>query len=412
VDFVVDEDAQPPVITTVSPLIVSAGTAVTVTGDRLYPTPDQTRVSLNGRQALPTAIANAALTFPVPAKTGSGKVSVTTAYGRTLSGQDVIVAPTGISSGDIVAAGRLIADGPPKTVSVSTVTQSGALLFDGTAGAMTSLQFSGLTGTVNYTLYGPNNLSALSGSVSPASPTVHLPRLTTASYLLLMKPSAVPAAWDVALETDKSIAIDGDLLTTNTEASQSKRYTFTSAGSINGNLGFGLSQLTTSGGAWSAVTVYVYRPDGSQLTYETCYPYYGGCDLNLLNLSGGTYSLVLRPSSATMSFRAGLSTDVVGTLLADAPRALTVGRPGQNGLLTFAGVTGQTVALNVSAQTTVPANQTVYYTVYKPDGSLLQSSSATSALTLNLAMPASGNYTVFVDPNNGETLTAQIGITP
>ncbi|MGO4781785.1 hypothetical protein AB4084_40495, partial [Lysobacter sp. 2RAB21] len=41
------------------------------------------------------------------------------------------------------------------------------------------------------------------------------------------------------------------------------------------NLGLGLSELATPGGTGPA-TVYVYRPDGSQLSYEYCYAEYKG----------------------------------------------------------------------------------------------------------------------------------------
>ena len=88
---------------------------------------------------------------------------------------------------------------------------------------------------------------------------------------------------------------------------------------------------------------------------------------------------------------------------------LSLSRRGQNGRLTFAGTAGGTVALQVAGQTTVPAGRSVYYTVYKPDGAVLASTYTTASATLNLAnLPATGNYTVFVDPSYGETVSAQV----
>ncbi|WP_218821493.1 hypothetical protein, partial [Xanthomonas oryzae] len=57
-----------------------------------------------------------------------------------------------------------------------------------------------------------------------------------------------------------------------------------------------------------------------------------------------------------------------------------------------------------------------YYTVYKPDGAVLNSayagSNGISATTLNLPnLPMTGTYTVFVDPYYGETLSTQLTIT-
>ena len=126
-------------------------------------------------------------------------------------------------------------------------------------------------------------------------------------------------------------------------------------------------------------------------------------------------SVVFTPPTGgqTMSFRTTLSTDVTGTLMPDVPVALNLSRRGQNGRLTFAGTAGGTVALQVAGQVTVPANRSVYYTVYKPDGTVLTSTSTTSATTLNLPnLPETGTYTVFVDPYYGETATAQVTLVP
>ncbi|WP_218623214.1 hypothetical protein, partial [Xanthomonas oryzae] len=104
-----------------------------------------------------------------------------------------------------------------------------------------------------------------------------------------------------------------------------------------------------------------------------------------------------------------VSSDVTGTLQADTAQTLTLGRRGQNGRLSFAGTAGQTLAVQVAGQTTVPSGRTTYYTVYAPDGTALASSGTTSATTLNLAsLPTTGTYTMFVDPYYGETSSAQL----
>ncbi|WP_219821140.1 hypothetical protein, partial [Xanthomonas arboricola] len=114
----------------------------------------------------------------------------------------------------------------------------------------------------------------------------------------------------------------------------------------------------------------------------------------------------------TMSFKSTLSTDVTGVLAADKVQTLALGRRGQNGRLSFAGTAGQTVALQVAGQTTVPSGRTVYYTVYQPDGSAFNSVGATSAATLNLSsLPATGTYTIYADPYYGESLSTQLTLT-
>ncbi|MEG3791447.1 IPT/TIG domain-containing protein [Lysobacter sp. CCNWLW3] len=412
-DFVVDENALPPSINSVSPLVASVGTAITVNGERLHPMPDRTRVLLNGRLAMPGAIANQQLSFPVPVGTGSGRVTVLTPYGRALSDDIVLVSPNGINPADIVASGRLLVDGPAQALSASAANQQVGLLIDGETGLMSSLQFAGLSGTVAYTLYGPNNAVVLSGSVGATTPSVHLPRLNAATYLLLMKPSAVPASWNVALEKNKLLrTVDGPLSVPTTTAYQSKRLIFTAAAGQ--NLGLGISDYVVGGTASAYSTAYVYRPDGSQLAYETCYQSNNGCEIDLANLAGGTYSITLTaPASgnATMGFKATLSPEITTTLQPDTSYALDLARRGQDGRLTFAGSIGQTLALRIAGQTTLPANQPVYYTVRKPDGSVLQGAAITGNGTFNLAnLPVAGNYTVFVDPYYGATATAQLSL--
>ncbi|MBV6864040.1 hypothetical protein KWH50_20950 [Xanthomonas campestris pv. blepharidis] len=180
------------------------------------------------------------------------------------------------------------------------------------------------------------------------------------------------------------------------------------------NMGLALSDLVTPNTTNFAYLT-VYRPDGNVLGSQYCYVNNNGCQTNLINLEAGTYSVVITPpydGDQTMSFKSTLSTDVTGTLVADKVQTLTLGRRGQNGRLSFVGTAGQTVALQVAGQTTVPAGRGVYYTVYKPDGTAWNSAAPTSATTLNLPnLPMTGTYTVFVDPYYGETLSTQLTLT-
>jgi RHS repeat-associated protein len=88
----------------------------------------------------------------------------------------------------------------------------------------------------------------------------------------------------------------------------------------------------------------------------------------------------------------------------------TVGllRYGQNGYVTFSGTAGQLLAL----QTTF-VGRTVTLSVLKPDGSQLDSwGAASSPSTRNLpALPATGTYTIYVDPYHGDTGTYTLKVT-
>ena len=409
-DFVIDESAQPPVITGISPLIGHSGTAVTVTGQRLYPAPDLTRVLLGSRVAVPSTIGNTQLVFPVPVRAGSGRVTVSTPYGSVQSVEEFVVLPDGVNAVDAVNAGRLSLD-TPRTVSTTADNQQVALLLDSATRDLTSLQFSALSASpMTYALYGPDNRKLTSGEVSATKPSVHLPHLSAGSHLLLLKPAG-PSSWNLVWEKNSLLGTQAEpsAVTTGTPY-QSKRLLLNVASGD--DLGIGVHDLVTPGTTQSMRTT-VFRSDGSQLAYELCFAANGGCDLNLASLSmPGQYSVVFEPASEgarTFSLKTTLSADQRVALVTDARVPLTLGRRGQNGRLTFAAQAGQTLAFNVSGQVTSPVDHDVYYTVHKPDGSVLQQGSTKVGLTQNMPrLPVGGNYWIYVDPNYGAALMGQV----
>ena len=61
--------------------------------------------------------------------------------------------------------------------------------------------------------------------------------------------------------------------------------------------------------------------------------------------------------NAGMSFQATLSADTMAVLEPGTAYALDLSRRGQNARLSFAGTAGQTLALRIANQTTLPANR-------------------------------------------------------
>ncbi|MFC7520557.1 IPT/TIG domain-containing protein [Xanthomonas populi] len=89
VNFVVDAAAAVPTITSVAPTLVAVGEQVSIAGTRLLPVLGQTSTLLNGRAVSTSSSSNTQIVFPVPAKVGSGKVTVITPYGSAISSQDL-----------------------------------------------------------------------------------------------------------------------------------------------------------------------------------------------------------------------------------------------------------------------------------------------------------------------------------
>ncbi|WJI14311.1 IPT/TIG domain-containing protein [Pseudoxanthomonas winnipegensis] len=304
-----------------------------------------------------------------------------------------------------------------KALSVTRRGQNGRLTFSGTAGQTVVLRVANQTTVpvdryVYYTVLAPDGSSVGSMSVTNEG-TLNLPGLpASGTYTVFVDPAfgeTVSSSVLVASGVTGAPTTGGATGSYSTTVPGQNVYlTFTATAGQ--NLGLGLSDLATPNSSY--VSLVVYGPDGSYAASETCYSSNNGCQVNLPNTSAGTYSVVVSApydGDRTMSFKSTLSADVTGTLTVNTTKTLSVTRRGQNGRLTFSGTAGQTVVLRVANQTTVPADRYVYYTVLAPDGSSVGSMSVTNEGTLNLhGLPASGTYTVFVDPASGETVSSSV----
>ncbi|WP_181444208.1 IPT/TIG domain-containing protein [Pseudoxanthomonas sp. z9] len=409
--FVVDENEAPPVIRRIAPLRVAVGATVGIDGEHLMPIPGQSKVSVSGRfVSSARESAGNHIDFVVPANVGSGKVRVTTPFGKAESDEDLIVLPRDVSPADVETVHRIAPGSEPVSLGASGSGKWVVVLFDGKLGDYLSIQSDPGTGSaVEYVVRDPANQILAKGSLSASLASLHLPALNkTGSYAIYMKRAPEAGSWRLSVEVDPTQAIDGESRALGVWApGQSKRFLL--SGRIGDNLGLGISELDAPGGSYARVEV--YRPDGTQLRYRYCYVSDGGCDVNLSRLSAGTYAVVMEPawSRQQVQFKVTLSTDVTGLLSPDEWKTLALDRYGQNGRLSFTGTAGQRLGLQVSGQQTLPADRNVYYTVYAPDRTLLTSGTLRGGGALDLpALPADGSYQVFVDPYYGETLTAQL----
>jgi hypothetical protein len=224
---------------------------------------------------------------------------------------------------------------------------------------------------------------------------------------------AATATMEVLVDPGSGLAIDGATLDAAIGvAGGSARFTF--AGTAGQNLGLGVSGLTLSPKV--DASVYVYRPDGAQLAAYTCAASAGGCNGNLGNLpSTGTYGIVVHPAAGAIgSFAATLSSDLGAALAVDGLAVpVVLDRPGRNARLTVTGAPGRTVRLNWSAVAIVgsAARSTVYFNT--PTGATL----GTAVLVHGVSggydlppLPATGNYTVFIDPPAGAMFSATFAL--
>ncbi|WAH63909.1 IPT/TIG domain-containing protein [Xanthomonas hortorum] len=170
-NFTVDAQGRLPQISSITPRIASAGTAISVVGKSLQPIVGQTSARLGLRPVVLSQLSNTQLVFPVPTSAGSGKVYVTTPYGTATSAEDLVVVPSDIDAAEVTRAIRLAVDGSAQNISNTTIGQRTAVLFDSRGDDYLSAQFSSIgAGTVDYALYGMDNKRLAWGTASAGAP--------------------------------------------------------------------------------------------------------------------------------------------------------------------------------------------------------------------------------------------------
>jgi len=317
--------------------------------------------------------------------------------------------------------GGTLITGAPLAVTLPRPGHNARLTFAGTAGALFALQVRGVATTpagqgLLVVVNQPNNSLIAYTHLGGAGQTLVVPPLpVTGTYTVVIEPepaalAGATATMEVLLDPGRPLEVDGPVENIGIAvAGGSARLVFT--GVAGQNLGLGISDLFLNPGG--SATLSIYKPDGAQLGSYTCS---ASCGATLLNLpSTGTYGVVVRPTAAsTGAMNVAVSTDLAGTLTADgSPLALNSDRAGRNARLAFAGVAGQ--LLRVSWSGVTPFAGYSLLTVISPSGAEFGRGTVLSDGTGTYdipALPASGNYTLFIDPPLAATLNVTVRIFP
>ena len=417
--FTVDDTGLPPVITQVSPATVAVGDTVTVAGAHLLPISNATDIRLGGYPVVASAISNTQLQFVVPGTAGSGHVSVLTPYGQALSAETVVVLPAGLNAANVVSRGYATVDSAPVNLTIGAAGQVGAVLFDTTGGNWLSLQASAIATSatnINYKVYAPGNVLVQQGTISAASPSIHLPRLgKRGTYLATFQPDTAGAQLSVAVETNAALAADKLTVVATNVPGQSKRVLFNAmAGQT---LAFYIAGATSTP-ANQAVGYTVYSPNGSSYTSATTS---NSGTINLPNLpTTGTYQVVMGAGSgATTTTQIEIVSGVTGQVPPDGTsQVFSANAPGQNVYFNFTAQQGASYELALAGVTVTGATNSYYdLYVYNASGGQVAYSSCNTnnpAGNCNLQLwylPA-GQYSVTVVPVYGGTLHFNALLTP
>lgn len=418
--FFVDDTGLAPEIARVSPAIAVIGDTVSVSGSHLHPGTGASTVRIGLSTVSPISATNAQVQFAVPSGAGSGKVVVSTPYGQATSAQDLVVVPASIGAANVGASTRVTVDGAPgASLSVSTGKYA-AVLFDAPLGSWLSLQLDQLTATAtgfDYVVYDSVGRIVQQGSPNATVATVHLPQTGIAgTYTVLVKPWNGSIQFQPRIESSLRMSIDGsDLSFSTLGGGESKRILFTAQSGD--NLGLALSGVTVTGGSpnndWVRFEVY---DSGNRMLATVGAG--GGNNTHLWGVTGGVFQLIVTPGGASggllqiQTATATLTRDViVPQLTYGATTTVNLPRPGQTARLTFSANAGDTVTFAANAVTTTPANNSVYYTIYRPDGTQLTALSANAPTTWNLEnLPASGTYMVVTNASWGLPNTSQLTV--
>ena len=397
--FVIDNTGVPPTILQVGPQVVSAGDTVTITGTHLDPVAGHTAVQMGGRGiTLSASVSDTQLQYVVPVDGTSGYVTIETPYGTSTSSTPITVVPSGISASSVVSSGSAAVDSTGVNLNIGASGQVGTVTFTAPQGGWVSLQASGIitsASSINYTVYAPGNNAIQQGTLSIASPSIHLPHLAGgATYLVLIQPNGGGVQMTLGVETNALLSINAAATVVTTVPGQTKRLLFQATAGQ--NLAFKVIGTTTNP-AGQGVNYTVYSPSGATYGSTTTS---GAGVINLGNMpTSGLYQVIVSPgSNVTGSEQVEVALGAAGTLNS-SPQNFTTTVTGQNVYLSFTATQGENLELSFNnfQAAGVPYNQFYIY-VFNAAGVQVASFFDNQNDMWHLWGLAAGTYSVVVVP--------------
>jgi YD repeat-containing protein len=413
--FTVGSATGAPVITGFSPAIGAIGTPVTITGSGFEAVASNNRLAFDGISGTVNSAASTTLASTTPVA-GSGHISLTTPNGTATSSSDYFIAPPPHVATDVGFTGRA-AIGGTATVTLSTSTQLGLLIFDGTEGQKVSLSISNISisGAPDVQVLNPDTSLlthlALSFQTSAYIDTFTLPY--TGTFTIAVVPGIGSTAGSMTVTINNAgdltgaITPGGSPVTVNITVPGQNAY-LTFGGTASQRISLLISQCNVC--CFSGSQAYVLKPDGTTLASI-------GLANNFLDVltlpSTGTYTIVLDPvlndTGTTTLTLYNVPADATGTLTSGNSLGVNITTPGQNASLTFSATAGQQLSVDLTGSTI----QSSGVAVYRPDGTALVSpfiASPGETFIDGTAIPVTGTYTLVIDPfsTNTGSLTATI----
>ena len=403
-----------PSISSLSPTVAAAGEEVTISGSNFDSSTSGNYVRFNDSIPELTSAGEGSIKFKVPWARLGGKVSVST-FGGLSAGPDLFVPPTGVTAAKVGTTERF-SMGSSKSVGFVGSEKVALLLFDGTAGKKASFVLSESTfssGTAS--LWSPEGSQLATASFSKSGgmlDTATLPM--TGTYTILLSPGGASTG-SVKVTSHSVEDITGSIVPTEAGAKQSVSISVpgqVARYSVTVTAGQKIPVKTTSSNFSGTYEIDWLDPTGK---VHADGGWWNGKEPDwfwnpVKFTSAGTYTLIVNPEgAATGSVDLTLwdASDITGQTITPSSgggsTTSTVKVPGQQELITFSGTSGQRLLVALSE---VKYGGTA--TIYTPSGSQVSGgwtsfSSGSSPLVGPLTLPATGTYTILVDPEGQQT---------
>jgi YD repeat-containing protein len=316
--------------------------------------------------------------------------------------------------------GTLTLGGAAQAVNLSIPGQRALLTFAGTQGAYVSVALTSVTlSAARISIIASDGSRVISNTFGTVGLTVSPQLPVTGTYTVLIDPSgAISGSLNVGATSSPTptLAING---ATNVTTSDTKPVPLTFRGTAGQYLSLGVSEPGSSGSTIQGASITVLTPDGTQLTSGTFTATCGftGCSWSgstVVNMgplpTSGTYTILIQQTSLRSgTLSVVLSAPATAALTANGTVTSVGVTNGQSMQLTFAGTTGQYLALGVSEPGSSGSSiQGANITVLNPNGTQLKTGTLTATCgftgcfwsgntVINLGpLPANGTYTVVI----------------
>ena len=362
------------------------GATVTIYGTGFSVTPSQNSVTFNGVAATITSATATKIITTVPVGATTGPIAITTPAGSATSSTSFVVGDAGLPA---------ITDFSPTIAVAGTPVTITGTNFEPTAGNNKSkfnVTLASITSATSTSIATTVPAGGTSGRISVSTPAG-----TAVSSNDFFVPPAPYTAADVAS-------------TGRMAYSESKSLTLGTANKIGLVVFDGVAgqraSINVTSSTISSTVLTIYSPTGVAVGSATVNTSGGYLETSILPTTG-TYTILIDPSSTytgNISFALYNANDLTGTITINGPAvALNIGTIGQNAKLTFSGTAGQRVSVGLSDMTLGVGYccDVGSVSILNPNGTALllpYNFGNGGAGTPSVVLPATGTYTIFIDP--------------